>query len=129
MNNNHNLSFEKNTPPNQIEGVLRAHLNQIYNAKAFADVSLLPVVRAEMKRTAEMYTTKAVNPAIESVVAPNIRPTATEMLAQVATASPEQPTSVSDENILADNHDNPAVMADDLRKYIDTLHEDERRAA
>jgi formate dehydrogenase maturation protein FdhE len=117
MKNNpqQNLSFEK-APKNEIDGVLQAYLFTTQQAVASASRALFPVVDREMRRMQE-NANKPVNQAPE-VAPPVARPTATEMLAQVATSRPEQ-TNAQDENLLAAESED--VVADHL-KAVDAIH-------
>jgi hypothetical protein len=130
MKNNPQFNFgsEYDKPTNEIAGIIQAHEFMVHNAVAGTARALWPTVEAESRRLAHEREMKPFN-AAPVIVQPSIRPTATEMLAQVATNQPEQPVAVSGVNILTNDPEDPAVTAEDLRSYINTLHEDERRAA
>ncbi|MEO6513775.1 MAG: hypothetical protein ABIR37_03735 [Candidatus Saccharimonadales bacterium] len=120
MINQNNLSFEKNTPKNDIDGVLQAYLFATHAAVAGTARVLWPIVEAENRRQTHEREMKPTNPAPEVASAP-IRPTATEMLAQVATNPREQQTVVDVQNILAESTDTE-TMATQQRNAIDAIH-------
>jgi hypothetical protein len=120
MKNNpqQNVSFEK-APKNEIDGVLQAYLFTTQQAVASASRALFPIVDQEMRRIAQANANKPVPPVAEAAPA---RPTASEMLAQVAAVQPVETDMPNDyENLLAEPDDDESDVASHLRA-VDAIH-------
>lgn len=116
------IEFDK--PTNEIVGSIQARERIIHTGVALAAQALM--TDPEMRRLMYEQANKPVSPApAATVTVEAVRPTATEMLAQVANSQHE----TSAQNILASDPDDPEVLADNLRNYIDTLHDEDRRNA
>lgn len=119
-NNPHqNLGIEKNTPANEVAGVLQAYLFATHQAVAGTSRVLFPVVEQEMRRlAAQEYVSKPVNPAPE-VAAPVAAPSSSNVLGQAALQ--EQLATERSPELLTDDPEDPAVIAAQTRQTIDDL--------
>lgn len=124
MNNNPfpQQGIEFNKPTNEVAGLIEAREQVIHTGVALAARALM--VDPAMRRLMYEQANKPINPA-PAPMAEISQPTATEMLTQAAANAATVPA----QNLLETDSDNPEVMADNLRTYIDTLHEGERNAA
>jgi len=122
-NNPHqNLGIEKNTPANEVAGVLQAYLFATHQAVAGTSRVLFPVVEQEMRRlAAQEYVSKPANPAPE-VAAPVAAPSNTNVLGQAALQEQLAGTAEQSPELITSDPDDPAVIAAQTRQTIDDLY-------
>lgn len=102
-NNPHqNLGIEKNTPANEVAGVLQAYLFATHQAVAGTSRVLFQVVEQEMRRqAAQEYVSKPANPAPE-VAAPVAAPSSSNVLGQAALREQQSAVVSTEANLLAE---------------------------
>lgn len=119
-NPQYNFGSEYNKPTNEIAGVIQAYERMVHDAVARTSRALSGVVEQEKRRlAAEQAAAPSVTPLEQ--VSTHSRPTATEMLAQVAGMQTAATEHVANDNLLTDPTD-PEALAAQQRQAIDAIH-------